>query len=130
MVGCAAPQCTNRSDCGYKLFTFPRDPSRHAVWIENSLRTDFKEDADNRFCEVHFDEEQFQTVNGTTLKKLKNNAIPTLFHVNYQQPSAVLQICMITDQVYVWSLQYIHESPFRTNAKSFRHNIGLTQVKK
>ncbi|XP_029635461.1 uncharacterized protein LOC115210846 [Octopus sinensis] len=87
MVGCSAPNCSNRAaKGGYKMKRFPADPAIRQIWINNVKRADWNWNPPANFrncrlCEVHFDDSQFEykhTPEGTG-RCLKPGAIPTLF---------------------------------------------------
>ncbi|XP_075744289.1 uncharacterized protein LOC142803063 [Rhipicephalus microplus] len=86
MPGCCAYQCSSRSEKGVRLFYIPRgDRNRNAVrrkqWIHNIGRKDFAPSKHVVLCELHFTNDQFEpkVLEAHGLKKLKPNAIPTLF---------------------------------------------------
>ncbi|GAB1597898.1 uncharacterized protein LOC115210846 [Argonauta hians] len=89
MVGCSAPNCSNRAaKGGYKMKRFPADPAISQIWINNVKRADWNWNPPANFrncrlCEVHFDDSQFEykhTSEGTS-RCLKPGAIPTLFDI-------------------------------------------------
>ncbi|KAF2893260.1 hypothetical protein ILUMI_12916 [Ignelater luminosus] len=79
MTGCTAANCTNHSRQGFRLFIFPRDPKRRAIWIQNCNRENWVPPKNARLCERHFDPSQFESRRADGKHKLKPNAIPTLF---------------------------------------------------
>ncbi|XP_037537502.1 THAP domain-containing protein 1 [Nematolebias whitei] len=81
MGGCSAPNCSNSSSIGKQLFRFPKDPVRKKIWVVN-CRRDFEPTAHSRLCQDHFEQSQFEEIakSPTGGKKLKPNAIPTLFN--------------------------------------------------
>lgn len=80
MVRCAATKCSHGSGEGYNLFVFPKDSTRRATWQINSGLTNL--DGDKRLCQSHFTQEQFKIINGSLSKKLKNDAVPTIFSLS------------------------------------------------
>nr|XP_012216960.1 PREDICTED: THAP domain-containing protein 4-like [Linepithema humile] len=81
MPCCVAINCSNRSEQGYKLFRFP-EGSRGATWVENVRRGDkWAPTETSRLCEKHFEDSQFEARRADGWKKLKPNAIPTLFDI-------------------------------------------------
>nr|XP_012226643.1 PREDICTED: THAP domain-containing protein 5-like [Linepithema humile] len=81
MPCCVAINCSNRSEQGYKLFRFP-EGSRGVTWVENVRRGDkWAPTETSRLCEKHFEDSQFEARRADGWKKLKPNAIPTLFDV-------------------------------------------------
>ncbi|XP_035383937.1 52 kDa repressor of the inhibitor of the protein kinase isoform X2 [Electrophorus electricus] len=82
MGGCSAPNCSNSTTIGKQLFRFPKDPVRMRKWLIN-CRRDFVPTPCSRLCQDHFEESQFEEIARSPAggKKLKPNAVPTLFNV-------------------------------------------------
>ncbi|XP_012683402.1 THAP domain-containing protein 1 [Clupea harengus] len=82
MGGCSAPNCSNSTTIGKQLFRFPKDPVRSRKWVIN-CRRDFVPTPCSRLCQDHFEDSQFEEIARSPAggKKLKPNAIPTLFNV-------------------------------------------------
>ncbi|KAL7851644.1 hypothetical protein AOLI_G00220000 [Acnodon oligacanthus] len=82
MGGCSAPNCSNSTTIGKQLFRFPKDPVRMRKWLIN-CRRDFVPTPCSRLCQDHFEESQFEEIARSPAggRKLKPNAIPTLFNV-------------------------------------------------
>lgn len=82
MGGCSAPNCSNSTSIGKQLFRFPKDPVRKKKWVVN-CRRDFEPTPHSRLCQDHFEKTQFEEIARSPAggKKLKPNAIPTLFNV-------------------------------------------------
>ncbi|XP_023671623.1 uncharacterized protein [Paramormyrops kingsleyae] len=82
MGGCSAPNCSNSTTIGKQLFRFPKDPVRMRKWVIN-CRRDFVPTPCSRLCQDHFEESQFEEIARSPAggRKLKPNAIPTLFNV-------------------------------------------------
>ncbi|XP_008333092.1 THAP domain-containing protein 2 isoform X2 [Cynoglossus semilaevis] len=80
MGGCSAPNCSNSTSIGKQLFRFPKDPVRKKKWVVN-CRRDFEPTPHSRLCQDHFEQSQFEEIARSPAggKKLKPNAIPTLF---------------------------------------------------
>ncbi|XP_054622838.1 uncharacterized protein si:ch73-382f3.1 isoform X2 [Dunckerocampus dactyliophorus] len=76
MGGCSAPNCSNSTSIGKQLFRFPKDPVRKKKWVVN-CRRDFEPTPHSRLCQSQFEEIAKSPAGG---KKLKPNAIPTLFN--------------------------------------------------
>ncbi|XP_028328017.1 THAP domain-containing protein 1 [Gouania willdenowi] len=85
MGGCSAPNCSNSTSIGKQLFRFPKDPARKKKWVVN-CRRDFEPTPHSRLCEDHFELSQFEEIARSPAggKKLKPNAIPTMF--NFGEP--------------------------------------------
>ncbi|XP_061746097.1 THAP domain-containing protein 1 [Nerophis ophidion] len=81
MGGCSAPHCSNSTSIGKQLFRFPKDPVRKKKWVVN-CRRDFEPTPHSRLCQDHFEQSQFEEIAKSAAggKKLKPNAIPTLFN--------------------------------------------------
>lgn len=82
MGGCSAPNCSNSTSTGKQLFRFPKDPVRKKKWVVN-CRRDFEPTPHSRLCQDHFEQSQFEEIARSPAggKKLKPNAIPTLFNI-------------------------------------------------
>lgn len=76
MPACCAKNCHNRSEQGFRLFRFPSDQKRKEIWIKQCNRIPTKS---SRLCEYHFDNLQFENRRQDGWRKLKPNAIPTIF---------------------------------------------------
>ncbi|XP_035204623.1 THAP domain-containing protein 5-like isoform X2 [Stegodyphus dumicola] len=81
MGGCAAPNCSNQSKNNFRMFRFPRNEERRRKWIVNSRRDQWIPGPGAYLCEVHFEENQYECSRQDGRKKLKPNAVPTLFNV-------------------------------------------------
>ncbi|XP_067011946.2 uncharacterized protein [Anabrus simplex] len=80
MVGCAAPNCSNNSRLGlHKFFRFPADRERREQWLINTGRVGWVPQPSNVLCNVHFDENQFESHRLDGQRKLKPFAVPTIF---------------------------------------------------
>lgn len=86
MTGCAAMNCTNSSEKGFKLFSFPSDKVRREKWIHNMSRKNWSPTRYSRICEKHFEESQFEQRRADGVRKPKPNAIPTLFNTSKPPP--------------------------------------------
>ncbi|KAM4552334.1 THAP domain-containing protein 1 [Odontesthes bonariensis] len=82
MGGCSAPNCSNSTCIGKQLFRFPKEPVRKKKWVVN-CRRDFEPTPHSRLCQDHFELSQFEEIARSPAggKKLKPNAVPTLFSV-------------------------------------------------
>ncbi|XP_075729150.1 uncharacterized protein LOC119160082 isoform X2 [Rhipicephalus microplus] len=84
MPFCCGYQCNSRSEKGFSLFNIPwgkRDVQRKKQWLHNIGRKDFAPTRRTSLCELHFTEDQFEPLilQKYGKKKLKPNAVPTLF---------------------------------------------------
>ncbi|CAL1290650.1 unnamed protein product [Larinioides sclopetarius] len=79
MVVCAAVKCSNSSRMKQmRFFKFPSEEVRRKVWMTNSgLQNEPGPYA--KLCEIHFEENQFELHRQDGWKKLKPNAVPTVF---------------------------------------------------
>ncbi|XP_070974371.1 THAP domain-containing protein 1 A-like isoform X2 [Oncorhynchus clarkii lewisi] len=82
MGGCSAPNCSNSTTIGKQLFRFPKEPIRKKKWLVN-CRRNFLPTPHSRLCQDHFELSQFEEIARSPAggKKLKPNAVPTLFNV-------------------------------------------------
>ncbi|XP_046402051.1 uncharacterized protein LOC124168014 isoform X2 [Ischnura elegans] len=78
MVGCSAINCSNRSDQGFKTFRIPRDPVRRQAWINFIGREGWIPGSGASICEAHFEDSAYELHRADGLKKLKQNAVPTI----------------------------------------------------
>ncbi|XP_034942000.1 uncharacterized protein [Chelonus insularis] len=76
MTGCCAKNCHNRAEQGFRLFKFPSDELRKEIW---SRQCGKRPKEHSRLCEYHFDDSQFENARQDGWRKLKPNAIPTIF---------------------------------------------------
>ncbi|XP_061880766.1 zinc finger protein 2-like isoform X1 [Entelurus aequoreus] len=79
MPCCAAPGCSYRNTSGKHMHRFPRDPERRKIWEVNVGREGWRANDYSILCEDHFDETQYEQRRVDGLKKLRTNAVPTLF---------------------------------------------------
>lgn len=79
MGGCSAPGCNSRSDLGVRLFAFPVGQERRRRWTVNSGRGNWTPTAGSRLCEKHFNESQFEANRRDGWRKLRPDAVPTVF---------------------------------------------------
>ncbi|XP_064197784.1 THAP domain-containing protein 1 [Anguilla rostrata] len=95
MGGCSAPNCSNSTTIGKQLFRFPKDPVRMRKWVIN-CRRDFVPTPCSRLCQDHFEESQFEEIARSPAggRKLKPNAIPTLFNVP-DPPSPITPVIVL-----------------------------------
>ncbi|CAL1680856.1 unnamed protein product [Lasius platythorax] len=87
MPSCCAENCRNRAEQGFRLFRFPADQERKEIWIKQCAKNP---KGDSRLCEFHFDDFQFENKRQDGRRKLKPNAIPTIF-INKDSINEVLQ---------------------------------------
>lgn len=81
MTGCVALNCTNRREKGFLLFSIPTNVERRKKWLQNLGREQWIPTKSACVCEVHFEASQFESRRADGWKKLKPNAVPTLFDV-------------------------------------------------
>ncbi|XP_024892266.1 uncharacterized protein LOC112467737 isoform X1 [Temnothorax curvispinosus] len=87
MPGCAAVGCNNRSEKGYIMKCFPRDPKLRKIWQDRVARADWEPSNNSFLCHVHFEPKEWSvTENGRI--RLKKNAIPSIFTVTSTRKSA------------------------------------------
>lgn len=91
MPGCAAVGCNNRSEKGFIMKCFPRDPKLRKIWQDRVARADWEPSNNSFLCHVHFDPDEWCiTQNGRV--RLKKNAIPSIFTVTSTRKSAKKRI--------------------------------------
>lgn len=79
MGGCAAFGCKSRGANGIILKVFPKEPALRALWEVKVRRRGWKPTKTSRLCEKHFDEYQWEKTRVDGKRKLKFNAVPTIF---------------------------------------------------
>ena len=52
MTGCSAYNCSNRSEQGFKMRLFPRDPARRKLWASKVKRLNWEPTNASSLCEV------------------------------------------------------------------------------
>ncbi|GAB1866378.1 THAP domain-containing protein 4 [Camponotus japonicus] len=82
MTGCCVPQCFNSSQKGFIMKRFPKNPTRKALWATCVSRLNWTPSDNAYICEIHFPDNMWETTRVDGKRKLKSNAIPTLFQ-NY-----------------------------------------------
>ncbi|XP_029171513.1 uncharacterized protein LOC114940902 isoform X1 [Nylanderia fulva] len=86
MPGCAAIGCNNRSEKGYIMKCFPRDPNLRKIWKERVARADWEPSNNSFLCHVHFNPEEWSVLPNGRIR-LKKNAIPSIFTVTSTRKS-------------------------------------------
>ncbi|XP_062514080.1 THAP domain-containing protein 2-like [Corticium candelabrum] len=79
MPACCAWGCFNRYEKGHTMYRFPRDPARRKVWTNRVSRKNWTPTLYSYLCDAHFDSSQFEQHRKGGKKKLKWNAVPTIF---------------------------------------------------
>ncbi|XP_058802617.1 repetitive organellar protein-like [Phymastichus coffea] len=86
MPGCAAIGCNNRSEKGYTMKCFPRDPNLRNLWKQRVGRADWEPSNNSFLCHTHFEANQWVlTPSGRV--KLKKGAVPSIFTVTSTRKS-------------------------------------------
>ncbi|XP_036140727.1 uncharacterized protein LOC118644926 [Monomorium pharaonis] len=120
---CKVEGCNVREGQGKKLFRFPKDPERRAVWVSRTGRRFWQPKASSCVCEDHFDITQWETVREDGSKVLRHCAIPLPVENNEN-------ICLIThDHGYAVSACQRH--PFRdltTQVNRLPHDHGYASI--
>lgn len=78
MPGCAAVGCNNRSEKGYTMKCFPRDPSLRDIWKQRVGRADWRPSNNSFLCHVHFEPNQWVVTPSGKIKLIKG-ALPSIF---------------------------------------------------
>ncbi|XP_043494394.1 SPX and EXS domain-containing protein 4-like [Polistes fuscatus] len=86
MPGCAAVGCNNRSEKGYIMKCFPRDPELRKIWQERVARADWEPSNNSFLCHVHFEPHEWSVAQSGRIR-LKRNAIPSIFTVTSTRKS-------------------------------------------
>ncbi|XP_034937898.1 THAP domain-containing protein 2-like isoform X1 [Chelonus insularis] len=130
MTGCSAPFCTNSSTKGYLMKVFPRDPLRRAEWIKNVNLPNWLPKENSCLCEVHFAPEMWEQKRVDNKRKLKPNAVPTIFGYYIKKKPVIPMRTNEAQQTLVNSETLSHESiSFNTeniNQNEILVNAGST----
>uniref|UniRef100_A0A090XC28 Putative apoptosis associated protein n=1 Tax=Ixodes ricinus TaxID=34613 RepID=A0A090XC28_IXORI len=83
MTGCSAPNCKNRTENGKSFFSVPfgRSPAavrRRLQWLLR-MRRERPTTKGAKICEDHFTQDQFEEYSVKGKKRLKADAVPTIF---------------------------------------------------
>lgn len=79
MPGCCVPHCSNHARNGWKLYRFPAQPNRRLLWIAQVKRANWEPTPTSYVCSAHFVESSFEQHRADGWRKLKPNAVPTVF---------------------------------------------------
>lgn len=86
MPGCAAIGCNNRSEKGYIMKCFPRDPKLRKIWQERVARADWEPSNNSFLCHVHFEPEEWSILPNGRIR-LRKNAVPSIFTITSTRKS-------------------------------------------
>ncbi|XP_034181209.1 uncharacterized protein LOC117604822 [Osmia lignaria lignaria] len=86
MPGCAAVGCNNRSEKGYIMKCFPRNPNLRKIWQERVARADWEPSNNSFLCHVHFQPQEWSITQSGRIR-LKKNAVPSIFTVTSTRKS-------------------------------------------
>lgn len=99
MTGCSVPGCKNRAEHGKPFYCIPVGQSvlerqRRLQWLLRMER-DIPTSKGARICEDHFTDDQFESCTSKGKRKLKRNAVPSIFPSKRQAPreSAPMRNC-------------------------------------
>ncbi|KAL4108053.1 hypothetical protein QTP88_018310 [Uroleucon formosanum] len=83
MGGCTTINCHNSDKKVFWMFNYPTNEERRRRCLLNNRRDKFVPTKCSQLCEVqlYFQQSQFEKNHADGWKKLKLNAIPTLFNV-------------------------------------------------
>nr|CAH7756085.1 unnamed protein product [Callosobruchus chinensis] len=111
MVGCAAVNCSNSAKKGFLMKRFPRDPVTRKEWLIKTRRDKWTPTDSSYLCEVHFSSEMWEKTREDGTRKLKANAVPTVFSFSQTKKprkppvkrklSTVKKVKVMTDDVIV-----------------------------
>ncbi|XP_015522755.2 uncharacterized protein LOC124300727 [Neodiprion virginianus] len=82
MTGCSVRGCSNSREKGFLMKTLPTDPDRRRLWLTAINRPALMKSKAPALCEVHFDNDCWEMPGVGGKRKLKDDAMPTLF-LNY-----------------------------------------------
>ncbi|XP_023210091.1 THAP domain-containing protein 4-like [Centruroides sculpturatus] len=92
VISCSAYGCTNRfvKHSGIHFYRFPlKKPDLLKKWVTAVRRENFKPTKSSSLCSEHFKDTDFKLRPGAFTKKLKEDAVPSMFSAfpSYYQPS-------------------------------------------
>ncbi|KAL0110363.1 hypothetical protein PUN28_013783 [Cardiocondyla obscurior] len=73
MPGCAAVGCNNRSEKGYIMKCFPRDPKLRKIWQDRVARADWEPSNNSFLCHIHFEPEECNDTIDDTVEQSQTN---------------------------------------------------------
>ncbi|XP_036139045.1 peroxynitrite isomerase THAP4-like [Monomorium pharaonis] len=79
MTGCCILDCNNKGEEGYVMKRFPINPLLKKIWLETIRRKKWKPKQYSAVCEVHFAKKMWEKPRQDGKKKLKTQAVPTIF---------------------------------------------------
>nr|CAI5861834.1 unnamed protein product [Callosobruchus analis] len=79
MPCCAAVNCSNSSTKGFLMKHFPKDPERRRQWLIKTGRDNWIPTDHSCLCGIHFAPDMWERTRGDGTRRLKNNAVPTIF---------------------------------------------------
>ncbi|KAL5246397.1 hypothetical protein ACI65C_013805 [Semiaphis heraclei] len=79
MPGCAAINCSNSATKGFLMKHFPKDKVRRKLWLIKMKRDNWSPTNYSCLCEVHFREDMWEKTREDGSRRLKNDAVPTIF---------------------------------------------------
>ncbi|XP_012535077.1 THAP domain-containing protein 1 [Monomorium pharaonis] len=87
MAGCCVPGCRNSTTKGFSVRSFPRDRERRRQWIVSIGVPNWQPNTNSRICEAHFAKNMWEKDRCDGKRKLKFNAIPTIFSHMKTEPA-------------------------------------------
>lgn len=54
MPGCCVKNCSHRSEYGFSLKHFPKNPERRAIWASKCGRPNWTPTTNSRICEIRY----------------------------------------------------------------------------
>lgn len=97
MPGCAAVGCNNRSEKGYIMKCFPRNPKLRKIWQERVARADWEPSNNSFLCHVHFEPQEWSVTQSGRIK-LKKNALPSIFTITSTRKSPKKRTRILDDK--------------------------------
>ncbi|XP_064467904.1 E3 SUMO-protein ligase ZBED1-like isoform X2 [Ornithodoros turicata] len=79
MPCCCVPQCSNNTKKGWRLFRVPRETERRNKWCAQIKRDQWQPTRSSYVCSAHFEESAYEQHRADNWKKLRPDAVPTLF---------------------------------------------------
>ncbi|XP_046610007.1 THAP domain-containing protein 2-like [Neodiprion virginianus] len=88
MPGCSVPGCHNSSAKGYSMKSFPTNLARRLEWAKMIDRKNWIPNRTSCICEVHFPPFMWEKPRVDGKRKLRHNAVPTMFPLRSKRVNA------------------------------------------
>ncbi|XP_025161697.1 uncharacterized protein LOC112590139 isoform X2 [Harpegnathos saltator] len=104
MTGCSILGCKNRTEGGFMLIGFPTDPQRKMLWLQSIGREKWQPNK-SCICKIHFASNMWEKPRQDSTKKLRRDAIPTIFPIYEKQLPETTNIFLDEHELQVQKLR-------------------------